>query len=120
MITSTKFYVPVVTLSINRNIKFLENLKQGFKKTISWNKYRAEITKQPKNRILDYIIDPTFRNINDLFVQLFKVGRDDHMKNCFNTYYLPYVLLVEMKDFNVLIDINPFVDQSIKKQARSV
>ena len=28
--TSTKLYVSVVTLSINGNIKFLENIKQGF------------------------------------------------------------------------------------------
>ena len=40
MITSTKLYVPVVTLSIIYNIKFLENMKQGFKRTVSWNKYR--------------------------------------------------------------------------------
>ena len=32
MITSTKVYVPVVALSINDNIKFLENVKQGLKK----------------------------------------------------------------------------------------
>ena len=37
IITSTKLYVPVFTLSINGNIKFLENIKQGFKRTISWN-----------------------------------------------------------------------------------
>ena len=43
---SAKLYVPVVTLSINDNIKFLENIKQGFKRTISWNKYRSEITTQ--------------------------------------------------------------------------
>ena len=34
-ITSTKLYVPVVTLPINDDIKFLENLKRGFKRTIS-------------------------------------------------------------------------------------
>ena len=28
---NAKLYVPVVTLSINSNIKFLENIKQGFK-----------------------------------------------------------------------------------------
>ena len=43
IITSAKLYVPVFTLSINDNIKFLENIKQGFKRTISWNKYRSEI-----------------------------------------------------------------------------
>ena len=48
VITSTKLYVPVVTLSINDNIKFLENIKQGFKRTISWNKYKSEITTQSK------------------------------------------------------------------------
>ena len=31
VITSTKLYVPVVTLSMNDSIKFLENIKQGFK-----------------------------------------------------------------------------------------
>ena len=35
MVTSTKLYVPVVTLSNNDNIKYLENVKQGFKRTIS-------------------------------------------------------------------------------------
>ena len=34
-INNPKLYVSVVTLSINDNIKFLENVKQGFKKTIS-------------------------------------------------------------------------------------
>ena len=48
-INNAKLYVPVVTLSKNDNIKFLENIKQGFKRTISCNKYRSEITMQPKN-----------------------------------------------------------------------
>ena len=34
MITSTKLYVQVVTLSVNDNIKFLENMKQRFKEQI--------------------------------------------------------------------------------------
>ena len=33
-INKAKFYVLVVTLSINDNIKFLENIKQAFKRTI--------------------------------------------------------------------------------------
>ena len=48
-----KLYVSVVTLSINNNIKFLEYLKQGFKRTISWKKYRSEITTHSKNSNLD-------------------------------------------------------------------
>ena len=52
----------------NDNTKFLENIKQGFKRTVSWNKNRSEITAQTKNNYLDYLIDPTFRNINILSV----------------------------------------------------
>ena len=48
MITSPNHHAPLVTLSINDNINFLENLKQGFKRTISWNKYRSDITTQHK------------------------------------------------------------------------
>ena len=67
-INNSKLYVPVVTLSINDNIKYLENIKQGFKRIIYWNKYRSEITTQTKNKNLDYLIDPTFRNINRLLI----------------------------------------------------
>ena len=81
MITSTKRYVPVVTFSIDDNIKFLEKLIQGFKRAISWNKYRSKITKQSKNNNLSYMIDQTFRNSNKLFVQSFKAGKNDPKRN---------------------------------------
>ena len=38
-ITDTKLYVPVVTLSTQDNVKLLEQLKSGFKRTVKWNKY---------------------------------------------------------------------------------
>ena len=107
-ITSAKLYVPVVTLSINDNTKFLKNIKKGFKRTVSWNKYRSEITTHPKNNNLDYMIDPTFRNINRLFVLSFKLGR-----HYFSKYYLQ---LIEIKDFHVLIDNKPFFDQPMKNK----
>ena len=74
-------------MSINDNIKFLENIKKRFKKIISWNKYRSEITTQTKNSNLDYQIDPAFRNINRLFVLLFKNVNDDPARNYFDEYY---------------------------------
>ena len=49
---NAKLYVPVATLSINDNIKFLIRIKQRFRKTISLNKYRSEITTQIKNKNL--------------------------------------------------------------------
>ena len=57
-INNAKLYVPLVTLSIYDDIKFLEYIKQGFTRTISWNKYRSEITTLPKNNNLGYLIDP--------------------------------------------------------------
>ena len=41
---NSKLYVPVMTLSITDNIKFLENIKERFKITISWSRYRSKIT----------------------------------------------------------------------------
>ena len=93
-INNTKIYVPVVTLSVNDNIKLLENKKQTFKRTISWNKYRSEITAQPKSNNLDYLIDLTFRNINGFFLLSFRNGDDDPARNYFDKYYMP---LVEIK-----------------------
>ena len=70
-ITDTKLYVPVVTLSKENDIKLLEQLKTGFKRTIKWNKYRSQMTVQPKNNNLNYLIDPTLANVNRLFVLSF-------------------------------------------------
>ena len=116
MVTSTKLYVPVVMLSIHDNMKFLENIKQGFKITISWNKYTSEIALQTKINDLHYLIDPTFSNINRLFVLLFKNGDDDPTQDSFDKYYMP---LVEIKYFKVLIDNNHFW-LPCKKLTRSV
>ena len=40
---TTKLYVLVVALSIIDNIKFLENMKQVFKRKISWNEYSIDL-----------------------------------------------------------------------------
>ena len=88
-ITDTKHYVPVVYLSINDNIEFLENIKQVFKRTISWKNNRSEITTQTINNNLDYIVDPTFRNTSKLFVLSFKNGNKDPTRDSFDKYYMP-------------------------------
>ena len=41
-------------------------------KRIFWNKYKSETTTQTRGHNLDYLINPTFRNINRLSVILFK------------------------------------------------
>ena len=102
--TSTKLYVPVVIFSVNGNIIFLKN-KPRLRGKISWNKSRSKVKSKPKNNNVDYLIDPTYRNINTLLVCSFKNGNDNPSRNYFNEYYMP---LVEMKNFNALIDYKPF------------
>ena len=56
---------------------------------------------------MGYLIDPTFKNINRLFVFSFKNGDNNPTRNYFDKYYIP---LVEIKDFYVLIENKPFFD----------
>ena len=99
-ITSTKYQVPVVTLSINDNIKYLEkflgiNIDQ----------------KQDQNPKLT-----TFRSFNRLFFQLFKLGENYPTRNYSFKNYIP---LAEIKNCNALIDNKPFFNQPVKKQKAS-
>ena len=59
------------------------------------------------------MIDPTFRNINRLFVFSFKNGNDDPKRNPFDKYYMS---LVEIKDFNALVVKKSFFDQPVKNK----
>ena len=85
-ITDTKLYVPVVTLSKENNIKLLEKLKSGFKKTIKWNKYRSQMTIQKNNNNLNYLIDPTFTNVNRLFVLSFPRNNNTDSRYSYSNY----------------------------------
>ena len=97
-ITDCKLYVPLVTLSAENYNKLLEQLKTGFKRIIKGNTYRSEMSNQTKNNNLNYLVDPTFTNVNRLFVLYFENETDI---TSFSKYNVPKV---EIKDFNVLID----------------
>ena len=103
-------YAVVVTASSEDDNKLLEQLKTGFKRTVKWNKYRSEISNQTKNNNFNYLIDPTFTNVNRLFDLLFE-NEDD--KTSFSKYYVPKA---EIKDFNVLIDGKPFFEIPVKNK----
>ena len=55
-ITDCKLYVPAVILSKDDEIKLLNNLKSGFKREITWNKYRSKITTEAINNNLNILI----------------------------------------------------------------
>ena len=104
-----KLYIPVVTLSKHDEIKLLTNLKSGFKREIIWNKYRSQMTTEAINNNLNILIDPTFTNVNTLFVLAYQ-NVDD--RQSYNEFYLP----VMVKDYDVIIDKLAFFDLPIKTE----
>ena len=66
------------------------------------------MSNQTKNNNLNYLIDPTFTNVNRLFVLSFENETD---RTSISKYYVPKV---EIKDFNVLIDGKPFFEIPVK------
>ena len=110
-INDCKLYVPVVTLSKDDEIKLLTNLKSGFKREIIWNKYRSQMTSKAVNNNLNILVDPTFTNVNRLFVLAYRQIIND--RQSFSRFYLPNVMV---KDYNVIIDKLAFFDLPIKTE----
>ena len=63
------------------------------------------MTIQPQNNNLNYLIDPTFTNVNRLVLSFSRNSNTDN-RNFFSHCYVPNV---EIKDFNVLIDGKSFL-----------
>ena len=100
-------------MSKENDKKLLEQLKSGFKRILKWNKYRSQMTVQNNNNNLNYLIDPTFTNVNRLFVLSFSRDNNTNSRDSFSHYYVPNV---EVKDFNVLIDGKSFFDLPVKNE----
>ena len=66
LIPDTKLYVSVVTLSTQDNIKLLEKLKSGSKRTINWVKYQSKKSMERPNQYLNYLINASFQGVNEL------------------------------------------------------
>ena len=110
VINDCKIYILAVTLSKDDEIKLLTNLKSGFTREIEWNKYRSQMTTEAINNNLNILIDPTFTNVNRLFVLTYQSSDD---RQSFSQFSLPKVMI---KDFNVIIDKLAFFDLPIKTE----
>ena len=109
-INNCKVYVPIVTLSKDDEIKLLTNLKSGFTREIEWNKYRSQVSTEAINNNVNILIDPTFTNVNRLFVLAYQTADD---RKSFSQFYLPRVMI---KDYNVIIDKLAFFDLPIETE----
>ena len=75
------------------------------------------MTVQPQNN-LNYLIDPTFINVNRSFVLPFqRIAGENNIKkehrDSFSYYYVPNA---RIKDFNFLIDGKSFFDLPVKNE----
>ena len=59
------------------------------------------------------MIDPTFTNVNRIFVLSFPRNNDTDGSYSFSNYYVPKI---KINDFNVLIDGKSFFDLSVKNE----
>ena len=83
-------------------------MKSGFKRTINWDKYQSKLAVQEQNRYLDFLLDPSFQGVNRLFVLSFE---NNGGLTSYTRYYLP---LVEIKDYNLMINGQNVFDQPVK------
>ena len=133
MITNTKLYVPVVTLSTKDHNNLTKQLNDGFKRTIYWNQYVSKtFTEQASNEtgITRFPLDAAFQGVNRLFILAFEDTRADEvadtpaprnlvanrvLRNSYRKYFDPRV---DITSYNVLIDGRNFYDQPINDSIR--
>ena len=97
-----------MTLSTQDNARLLQQLKSVFKTIINCNKYLSKPELLSQNPNLNHLVEPSFQEVNGLFVLAFEDGTQTTSNK---TYYLP---IVEIKDYNVMIDGKNFFDRPVK------
>ena len=136
MITNTKLYVPIVTLSTKDNNNVAKQLSDGFKRSIYWNQYVSKPfpeTPHKKTGITRFALDAAFQGVNRLFVIAFEDTRVNDpaidadnpapqnlaanrvIRNSYRKYFVPRV---NITSYNVLIDGIIFYDQPINDSIR--
>ena len=100
-ITSTKLYVPIVTLSVKDNVNLLKQLNEGFKRSVYWNEYKSKIeTKEADaNNLKRFPLDVSFQSVNRLFVLAFD-NIIELKETLIENIFLPRV---NITNYNVLI-----------------
>ena len=133
MITNTKLYVPVVTLSTKDNNNLTKQLYDGFKRTIYWNQYVSKSFPETPHRkagITRFALDAAFQGVNRLFVLAFddtvadedadapaprNLAANQVIRNGYRKHFVPRV---NITSYNVLIDGRNFYDQPINDSIR--
>ena len=112
-VADCKLHVPIVTLQEKYEGRLYEGLKTGIDIDFEWKRYRTQIINQTATNNLNFLIDPTFNNVNRLFVLAFPNKED---RSSFSKYYTP---TVEIKDYHALTDLQPSYDVPIKNKEQT-
>ena len=107
-ITDAKLYVPIVTLKTEENTKLSKLLREGFKRSIYWNKYKI-IFKNYNDEYIREKLDASFQGVNRLFVLPYASGDNITNESSYRKYFLPRHTI---KNYNIETDSRNFYDQS--------
>ena len=116
-ITSTKLYVPIVTLLTKDNVNLTKKLNERCKRSIYWYEYKSKIETKAadNNNVTRFSLDASFQGVNSLFVLAFNNVDDGVNKVERNNYRKYFLLRVDITKYNVLIDSRNFYDQPISE-----
>ena len=117
-ITDAKRYVPIVTLSVEDNVKLSKLLSEGFKRPIYWNEYKVtpnkivEIAAANDEKYIRELLDSSCQGVNRLLVLAYNntAGNNQVSVISYKKYFLPRV---KLDNYNIEIDGRNFYDQPI-------
>ena len=117
-ITDTKLYIPIVTLKTEDNTKLSKLLRDGFKRSIYWNKYKVidnilvQIATANDEKYIRKLLDSSYQGVKRLFVLAYNNTEGDNKVSIdsFRKYFLPRV---KIENYNIEIDVRNFYDQLI-------
>ena len=117
-ITDAKRYVPIVTLSAEDKAKLSKLLREGFKRSVYWNKYQVidnievSINNANEEKNIRDRLDASYQGVKRLFVLAYDntAGNNQVSINSFKKYFLPRV---KIENYNIKIVGRSFYDQTI-------
>ena len=126
-ITNTKLYVPIFTLSSKDKVKLVKILEEGFKRPVYWNEYQTKIESKnlDNSNFKRFALDASFQWVRRLFVLAFNNTTDNDNNPINDTVFSnihrkSFPPIVNITNYNVLIDWRNFYDQPINDLVKSM
>ena len=110
-ITDAKLFVPIVMLSIEDNARLSKLLSEGFKRPVSWNKYKVIPNKTyDQNHYIIELLEASYQGVKSLFVLAGNNGANRITADSHQRYFLPRI---QVENYNTEVDGRNFYDLPI-------